>query len=243
VAGTAVVTAPTRTSIRIHVRRAAVLLAGAVACVAMFVVLLVTVSDEHGILAVDRHVEDFFGDHRGTWLYHLCAVFTRLSAYEVVLPFGIAAGLWLCWRRQAAWPVLFVLASFFPPALITGVLKYTVHRHEPFDLPTEPGRAFPSGHAVMAIAVYPLLAAILAMTVSSRRQARAAWMAAIAICALSALSMLYRGSHWLTDEVAGFALGGASLLVVLALVEGVRAIGDARPGRGTAAVVLRRLLG
>ena len=43
--------------------------------------------------------------------------------------------------------------------------------------------------------------------------------------------------------VAGFALGGASLLVVLALVEGVRAIGDARPGRGTAAVVLRRLLG
>ena len=81
------------------------------------------------------YVEDFFGDHRGTWLYHLCAVFTRLSAYEVVLPFGIAAGLWLCWRRQAAWPVLFVLASFFPPALITGVLKYTVHRHEPFDLP------------------------------------------------------------------------------------------------------------
>src|SRR5438552_16718065 len=58
VAGTAAVTAPTRTSIRIRVRHAAVLLAGAVACVALFVVLPVPVSDEHTILAVHPHVDD-----------------------------------------------------------------------------------------------------------------------------------------------------------------------------------------
>jgi undecaprenyl-diphosphatase len=53
---------------------------------------------------------------------------------------------------------------------------------------------------------------------------RAAWALAVVVAGLVGVSRLYLGAHWLTDVLAGFALGAAWLFALLAATRTVRAL-------------------
>jgi undecaprenyl-diphosphatase len=81
------------------------------------------------------------------------------------------------------------------------------------------GSAFPSGHAAQSIAVYGVLAALLAGSGASWTTKVMSWSAAFALTAVIGVSRIYLGAHWLTDVLAGWALGA---LWLFALVTAVR---------------------
>ena len=92
--------------------------------------------------------------------------------------------------------------------VIQYVLKYSVLRARPELWPrivTQDGFSFPSGHALCAATLLPLLAISL-----GRMQPRWAWPALCASIVLAAwigLGRLYLGVHWPSDVVAGWTIG------------------------------------
>jgi undecaprenyl-diphosphatase len=77
------------------------------------------------------------------------------------------------------------------------------------------GAGFPSGHATQGVAFYGMLAVLLSIGLSLRARTflwAGAGLVAIAIGA----SRIYLGAHWLSDVLAGYALGAAWVAVLLA---------------------------
>ena len=82
---------------------------------------------------------------------------------------------------------------------------------------TEPG--FPSGHSIAAVMCFGLLAYLIVPKISSRFW-KAVVIATMALVILYiGFSRLFVGDHYLTDVLAGYALGVALCGLVYTLVE------------------------
>lgn len=176
---------------------------------------------------VDRPVAVFFVRHREAWLTHIMQDLTNLGSIRVLLPLIVVVGVG-CWLARRRWQPLVLLAAAYAGAdLAFNAVKELVHRPRPpaaILLKPVAGYSFPSGHATQAVAVYGMLAALAAT--STRRWPRkvAAWTLAVVIVGLVAVSRLYLGAHWLTDVLAGLALGAAWLFALLAATRTLRAL-------------------
>lgn len=150
----------------------------------------------------------------------------------------------LAWRgqRELAFDVLVLVAVAL---VVTEALKLATGRPRPcealvsvrtlawYPCGSEPGLAFPSGHATRAFA----LAALLAGRLGARPG-----LALGSVAALIGLSRVYLGVHWPTDVIGGAVLGlalGAAALVVERRSSGYRAL-RGRILKGLERIVRRR---
>ena len=67
--------------------------------------------------------------------------------------------------------------------------------------------SFPSGHSVIAGAVYPMLGALVAQVVDGRRLKLYCVSCGVLLMVLVGVSRIYLGVHYATDVLAGFCLG------------------------------------
>lgn len=166
------------------------------------------------VAAVDTEVLQFFVRHRQPWLTSVARVATTFGASAVVIPLGIVVGV-AARRLRGSWAPLVMLASAYVGAeALFQTVKAVVGRARPpasMAIGHFTGSAFPSGHATLSAAVYGTMAAL----VTGARKA-AAWAAAAGASLVIGITRLYLGAHWLTDVVAGWALGGLWLAVVVA---------------------------
>jgi undecaprenyl-diphosphatase len=127
--------------------------------------------------------------------------------------FWWAALVLLAWRGDAFWRpwALTVLICILVMAVIVLGVKFTIRRRRPegewggFYRSTDP-HSFPSGHAVRAV-----LIAVLAIGMGP-------WWLAVILCIWAPLVVLARvamGVHFLSDVVAGAALGLVAGLIGL----------------------------
>lgn len=119
------------------------------------------------------------------------------------------------WR--AAWPiaVAVVLAD-----LSVGVLKPVIERPRPpsdLMLTVISGYAMPSTHAAVTASL--AVALVLAPWWSSRRARTVVAVVGGLGCLLAGAAMVYLGGHWVTDVLAGWALGAAIAVVVRTVAE------------------------
>ncbi|MGC9670813.1 phosphatase PAP2 family protein [Planosporangium sp. 12N6] len=174
----------------------------------------VTVALGNGyLLGVDLSVFRWCEAHRPAGLYWLARAGNYLGqgTWLAVIALGVAVV--LGWRRRSVRPVLPVLAA----ELLTGVtvltLKLGLYRAPPRNqngvvyperLFSDPAsQSYPSGHMVVAIVWYGVLALLLAGVLSAgRRQALRAVPPVVLFC-----TTVYLSFHWLTDTVAGLLLG------------------------------------
>jgi membrane-associated phospholipid phosphatase len=158
-------------------------------------------------VATDAHT--LAADH--STLLHLCRDLTWLGAPLVVDAVVVVAaiGFWWLGLRRAAIYLVVVRAM---AQLISILLKHAVGRERPHfahTLAHAGGASFPSGHAVGAASTYVAIAIVL-MTVTSR--AVLGWIAlaaAIVTSLVVAATRVLLGVHWMSDVLAGLALGGA----------------------------------
>jgi membrane-associated phospholipid phosphatase len=180
---------------------------------------------------VDQPVALFFVGHREAWLTRLTQDVTNLGSVRLLLPLIVAVGVgW--WLRRRTWRPLALLAAAYVGAdLAFNAVKELVGRPRPpaaILLKPVAGPSFPSGHATQAVAVYGMLAALLAAATPSWARKVAAWAAAVVIVGVVPVSRLYLGAHWLTDVLGGLVLGAAWLF---ALLTSVRTIDQLRAHR------------
>lgn len=114
-------------------------------------------------------------------------------------------------RTAAAFAVGIGLA-----ALSTYVFKGLFERPRPMGAETLvmlDVYSFPSGHSVIAGALYPMLGALVAQVVDGRRLKAYCVACGIFVMVLVGASRVYLGVHFITDILAGFCLGLAWALV------------------------------
>jgi membrane protein DedA with SNARE-associated domain/membrane-associated phospholipid phosphatase len=193
-----------------------------------FGALLQDVVAHDELALVDQPVQQFFVAHREPWLTLLMRGVTNLG--NTALLIGVLLTVGLLWRwRAGTWRPLGLLAGAFAGAwALSNTVKLLTHRPRPPSAQAIghwTGQAFPSGHATHATAVYGMLAALLAAATPRWGRKVTAWTAAVLIVSLVGLSQLYLGAHWLTDVLAGIALGAAwlfGLLTITRTIHGLR---------------------
>ena len=131
---------------------------------------------------VDQPVLAFFVRHREPWLTSIMKVVTALGGSPVLIGVVVALGL-VWWVRQHSWRPLQMLAGAYLGAdVLFRVVKALTGRDRPpttVALSHFTGRAFPSGHATQAVAVWGMVAALVALGTSRWSTKVIAWAMAV----------------------------------------------------------------
>jgi membrane-associated phospholipid phosphatase len=141
---------------------------------------------------------------------------------EGVMVLGGLMGLYFIIRRY--WKELWMVAvGNIGGPLMFLALSHIFNRHRPsFAVPvstTLTGPGFPSGHAVVAVTLYGLLAYLLIPTISSRFWKWVVIVFALLMMLFIGFSRLFVGGHYLTDVIAGYAVGVAWSGIVYMTIE------------------------
>ena len=141
---------------------------------------------------------------------------------HVIVVIGFIMALYFLYKRF--WPGLaMVVIAWAAEGAIWLVLSQYYDRPRPvFDVTvwhqmTAPG--FPSGHTIAAVMCFGLLAYLIVPTISSRFWRAVAIVTAVLVILYIGYSRMFVGDHYLTDVLAGYALGVALCGSVYTLVE------------------------
>jgi len=136
-----------------------------------------------------------------------------LGTNLTVLPVLVAVSLWLWLRKGRGDLALHLLIACVGSLVLNAVLKDVFSRPRP-DLWPHRGQfkwaSYPSGHAIVAVAVYFTVARLL----HREREWRWPYVVATAMLVVNLYSRLYLGVHWPTDIIGGALLGLVWLLAV-----------------------------
>ncbi len=166
---------------------------------------------------LDRPVLDWFVAHRETWLDDVLNAVTDLGSSAIVVPVALGVGMALWRRRDSLQPLLFLAATYAGAELLLQAIKHLTTRPRPpagLAVAHLSGYAFPSGHATLAVAMWGAIAVVAVPASSSWRLRVIAGAGVITLALVIGATRLYLGAHWLTDVLAGWALGATWLTIV-----------------------------
>lgn len=156
------------------------------------------------------------------WLNPPMVGFTLLGEDPPLDIFALAVAIWAMRRKH--WRDGWIMIGVAVAARLIGVgMKYAVRQPRPFFIvPPHPlsvlhGYGYPSGHAVLSMAILGFGAFVIVRLVSGSANHRAIhhraiqWSVALLCAALILLigfSRVYLGFHWVNDVVGGYLDGG-----------------------------------
>ncbi|MFW5470986.1 phosphatase PAP2 family protein [Knoellia sp. CPCC 206435] len=172
-----------------------------------------------GISVVDQPVLDAAVAARTPFRSELATDFTDVGGPVVmpILTVLVAGGLALVWRRWTP-VILMAIASLGSLAMTVTGKQLTGRARPPESLavpPFESSPSFPSGHTLNATVILGLTAYLFALWINRKRWRAVVVLVLGLLIVLMGLSRVFLGHHWLTDVVAGWAVGLAWLASVV----------------------------
>jgi undecaprenyl-diphosphatase len=191
-------------------------------------VVLDMIDNNSGLAAADKSVAEWGSRNADTATAHAMKWVTQLGSTAVVSLALLVTASVDYFRRRSREVFVFVAAVGLGELLLNNLLKLIVHRERPsvLRLVTAHGYSFPSGHTVAAASCWAAIALVLGR--DRPRMVRALLAGGAALIAISvATSRALLGVHWLTDVIAGLAMGWGWFMIV-AIIFGGRAqrLGD-----------------
>ncbi|MCI0619456.1 phosphatase PAP2 family protein [Candidatus Wolfebacteria bacterium] len=220
-------------SVHVHRHRLCILLFNLTSLI-LFLVLLVAVSGEHTRLfdiEVYERVRELW---QPAWIL-AATIVTHLFSWFAIIPTLALLAIVLLWRRRAG--AVFVLLGASALGYLTEFVTKTALRapRPPVALvDVSSVWSFPSGHTIAATIIFGVLIYVLA----SSRPRPFLHTLYTGLCILGALavagSRVYLGAHWLSDVLAGVAVGVFWLTLCILLAQKGRGliVRGERFGRG-----------
>jgi undecaprenyl-diphosphatase len=195
------------------------------------------VADPGPLAAADGPIIRWIIDHRSGRLTPAMVEISNLGGtlgMAVLAAIGIAV---LLWRRRYRDALVVLVAAVVAGVLVDGLKNFYARPRPPAATQLVPEQTFalPSGHALGSVVVVGVLAVVVIRTLRSTAHRILVLGAATAVVVAIGVSRLYLGVHWLTDVLAGWALGGAWLAVCTAVL-----LSGVTPGRWRPRAARRR---
>jgi membrane-associated phospholipid phosphatase len=160
------------------------------------------------LAAMDLSVARWAAEHATMISTAFLKTVTQLGSTIVVVVVGVIIGLGTSIATRRVAPAVFMLMVLVGNSAIVNLIKVLVDRARPTIsmLTGFTGQSFPSGHSAAAAACWGAVALLVARH-WSRSGRSAAYGTAAAIAVAVACSRVFLGVHWLSDVVAGLAVG------------------------------------
>ncbi|MEJ8836429.1 phosphatase PAP2 family protein [Ramlibacter sp. AN1133] len=192
-------------------------LALVLACIVLVGLLAFQVWTDGPVTRLDLRVTLWLAAHRSAGLTGFMLAVTTAHQTKWLLAATLVVAAWLAWRRH--WPQLARLGVVPAGMLLNAGLKNVFHRPRPQQgdpLVHLLTLSFPSGHAAASTVFYGALCALAFARWRSRAIRALAVGLAAAMVLLVTFSRVYLGAHYLSDVVAGVAVGTVCLALFLA---------------------------
>lgn len=191
-------------------------------------VLLDMIDNQSGLAGADRSIASWGSRNGSTATADIMSWVTHLGSTPVIAVALLLTATVDYLRRRNREVFAFVAAVGLGELLLNNMLKLIVQRERPsvLRLVSAHGYSFPSGHTVAATSAWLAIAFVVGRDRS--RTVRAFLVGVAALIATSvAVSRALLGVHWVTDVIAGLAIGGGWFMIV-AIIFGGRAqrLGD-----------------
>jgi len=173
-------------------------------------VLAYLVRSKTGLVHLDRSVAVWGDGHSTAFTSSVIGAISDAGQPLSIAGMAIVLGVVLTVRTRNWAPALFLLCVVGGNAIITTTIKHLANRVRP-DLNTVAatlGPSFPSGHSSHSAAFFAAAALLLGRHLHRRGQAALAGLA-VGLAVAVAVSRVMLAEHWLSDVVAGLALGWA----------------------------------
>lgn len=157
----------------------------------------------------DQWTRDFVEAIADSKLYTIARWVTELGSASFLIPFTIIFGLVL-WRLFRSFlPALFFAGGVLASHLVNVLIKELVARERPriFIEANAEGYSFPSGHAMLSLVCYGLLAYFMMQKIMSKKVRISMKVMFGILIFLIGISRVIINVHYLTDVLTGFVLG------------------------------------
>src|SRR5437773_10815840 len=176
----------------------------------LFGVLAYLIRTNAHLLGIDNGVAKWGNRHATATSTHVLDDVTQLGSVYAVVVLAIVLAFAETVRQRTIWVTLFSVAVMAGEEILTLSVKQLADRVRPTFNPAAAtlGPSFPSGHSATAAAFYATAALLVGRWRPRPARAVIAGLAAAIAVGVAATRVLL-DVHWLTDVVAGLALGWA----------------------------------
>lgn len=172
---------------------------------------------EQGGNALDRSTEAWMAGMKSDGMTVLFKLFSQLGSTIAIIGITLISALVIGWMRgwlRGASIIAGVAAAY----LLNSLLKMWIDRSRPavaWGIEAD-GASFPSANAMLAIAMYGLLAIMIIQSSPIRRSAKfAVIIVAAMLILMMGLCRVYFHVHYLTDILGGYAAGMAVISMLM----------------------------
>jgi membrane-associated phospholipid phosphatase len=162
------------------------------------------------LVGIDNGVAKWGNRHATTTSTHVLNAITQLGGIYLIVASCIVLALAETIRERTVWVTAFIIAAVGGEELLTTTVKQLANRVRPTFNPAAAhlGPSFPSGHSATAAVFYATAALLIGRW--RARPARAILAGcAVGIAVAVASSRVLLDVHWVSDVIAGLALGWA----------------------------------
>jgi membrane-associated phospholipid phosphatase len=173
-------------------------------------VLAYLVRSNGHLLVVDNGVAKWGNRHASATSTHALNAITQLGSIYTIVGLCVVLAVVETIRERSVWVIPFIVAVVGGEEILTSTVKQLADRVRPTFNPAAAtlGPSFPSGHSATAAAFYATAALLVGRW--RGRQARALLAGlAVGIAVAVASSRVLLDVHWVSDVIAGLALGWA----------------------------------
>ena len=162
------------------------------------------------LLEIDRGVAKWANHHASAMSMHVLNDITQLGSIYTIIVLCIVLAVVETIRERSIWVIPFIALVIGGEELLTTTVKQLIDRLRPTFNPVAAtlGPSFPSGHSATAAAFYATAALLLGRWRARPARAVLAGLA-VGIAVAVAASRVLLDVHWLSDVIAGLALGWA----------------------------------
>ncbi|MGZ4409720.1 MAG: phosphatase PAP2 family protein [Gaiellaceae bacterium] len=173
-------------------------------------VLAYLVRTNSHLIGIDNSVAKWGHRHASAMSMHVLNGVTQLGSIYTVIALCVVLAVVETIRERSVWVTPFIVAVIGGEEILVTTVKQITNRVRPTFSPAAAtlGPSFPSGHSATAAAFYATAALLLARWRGRPTRAVLAGLAAGIAIAVAASRVLL-DVHWLSDVIAGLALGWA----------------------------------
>ncbi|TDL80841.1 phosphatase PAP2 family protein [Peribacillus frigoritolerans] len=171
---------------------------------------------EMELKSFDNPIIQYIHGLRTPLLGQIMAGITSLGSATGIM-MGMSIALIVLFINRQWWEGLFLIVAVSGSSLLNYYLKWMFKRDRPTFNPliTEDGYSFPSGHSMVSFSFLGILAYLITLMVKKKRLKVLIMASFFFIVFLIGFSRIYLGVHYPSDVIAGFAAGGAWLVICI----------------------------